>query len=57
MPDSVLQLLEDERIFSIEKKDNGDFILTEKCDYYFKATLTPAQLMQLTVELRQMLND
>lgn len=57
MEEPILKLLENDRIFSVIKDDNGNFSFTEECDCYFTTTLTPAQLMQLTVELRQMLND
>jgi len=52
---SILTILEDERIVQISKNPNGTFTLTEMCDQYFEVTLTSAQLMQLTVEIRELL--
>jgi len=52
-----LKRVEEERIFKIEKLSSGNFLLTEKCDEFFTIEMTPAELMQLTVELRQLLND
>lgn len=57
MKNEILDLMSEERIFDVSKTDSGDFEFTEGCDNYFQLTLTPAQLMQLTVELRQLLND
>lgn len=55
--EKILDRLKEDRIFGIDKNDDGTFTLTELCDEYFDTKLTPAELMQLTVEIRQLLND
>lgn len=57
MEQPILDKLSDAGIFSVTKENSGSFTLTEECDRYFTVSLTPAELMQLTVELRQLLND
>ena len=51
----ILDKLSEERIFDVTKNSDGTFNLVEGCDNYFSINLTPAELMQLTVELRQLL--
>lgn len=53
--DSMLQVMEDERVMSIEVDSlNGTkaFAVTEKCDGHYGVYLTKAQLIQLADEIR-----
>lgn len=50
--DSILQAMEYERVFSIERdKDNGMFLLREACDDYFSVAVNKEQLIQLGREI------
>ena len=49
---SVLEALDDNRIFGITKAEDDDsFEITEKCDDYFSLTLTKDQVRTLAQEL------
>lgn len=50
---TVLAWLDDARVVSFRHKD-GKIRVRESCDHYFHAYLTPAQLLQLADELREM---
>jgi len=48
---SVLNILESERVFSIERTEDGKFRFTEECDHYFSCELTVSQVLDLANEL------
>jgi hypothetical protein len=53
--DSILDLLSDGRIFSIEKQ--GDrYVFTEGCDCYFEETLSEEEFVGLIEELQALFN-
>ncbi len=49
--DTVLATLEDARVFSVEKTEDGLFRVEEHCDKYFHADLTKEQLIEVAAEL------
>lgn len=51
MTNSILQKLEDERIFSTEVCKDGTIELMEMCDQYFKLRLSKQEVLQLAQEL------
>lgn len=52
----VLDVLADNRIFSIEKVD-GEYIFTECCDYYYTYTLNESEMKQLISELTELTQE
>jgi len=57
MKESILKKLEDERVFSIKKNDDGSYRFREECDEYFKCNLSKIEMMQLIEELKECLKD
>lgn len=55
--ESILKLLEDESVFSIRKKEDGQFDIFEECDTYFSVTLTREQFSQLIKEMTELLQE
>lgn len=51
----ILDQLSEARIFSAYKKDDG-VCFNECCDYYFEATLTKKEVLQLAQELIDLAN-
>ena len=51
--DSLLDALSEARIFSITKTDQGDFVIMENCDDYFRAVLTKEQMIDLSDEIKE----
>jgi len=49
---TVLDALEDARVFDVEVTKDGRFRFTENCDYYYHAILTKEQVLLLADELR-----
>ena len=49
---TLLDALDEARIFSVVKTDDGRFVFEESCDRYFNATLSQDQLLVLSDELR-----
>lgn len=54
---TVLAGLSDNRIIKIDREEDGRFRVTEGCDDYFSARLTPEQLATLGRELIEMANN
>lgn len=50
-PTTMLELMEEERIFYISKESDGMFRITENCDDYFSVKLTKESLEQLGKEM------
>ncbi len=44
---SVLSILESERVLSIERAEDGKFRFIEACDRYFACGLTASQVLDL----------
>ena len=53
---TVLAGLSDNRVLKIEREEDGRFRVSEGCDEYFSARLTPEQLAALGRELIEMAN-
>jgi hypothetical protein len=53
--DSILKMLDDERIFSIQKQDDGGYKFMEGCDDCFEVILYPDEIRLLIAELQEML--
>jgi len=51
---TVLEAMDDKRVFDIEKLDSGNFEIIEGCDSCFGAELTKDQLLALSKELAQL---
>ena len=49
--DTILEALVDAEVFQIDKKEDGDFYISELCDKYYGANLTREQLIDLGNEL------
>lgn len=57
MEQTVLELLDDERIFSVVRnKETGGLIFIEECDRYFRLELTKKQVETLIKELNHLLS-
>lgn len=54
---TILDRLSDERVFSIEKNEDGTFCIEEDCDNYFAVVLTPEELNRLGDEIKQLANN
>jgi hypothetical protein len=54
--DSILDQLSDARVFSINKHPDG-FAIHECCDYYFEATLSKEEMLQLIEELKSLVGQ
>lgn len=52
---SILGFLENERVFSIVKLENGNFLIQEGCDGWFECSVTPDVLRKLIEELQALL--
>lgn len=50
--ETVLDALDDARVFAIEASGDGRFRFIERCDDYFRAILTKEQVLLLADELR-----
>lgn len=55
--ESVLDALDEARIFSVDPTENGEFVFAECCDYFYEATLTKEQVLMLANELRVMVGE
>ena len=54
---NILEMLADERIFSVELIDNNEKLkLTEECDDYFYVEINKHELLQLISELHEIAN-
>lgn len=54
---NILEMLADERIFSVELIDNNEKLkVTEECDYYFFVEMNKNDLIQLISELQEIAN-
>ena len=53
---TILDALDEARIFNVEKADDGRIIFEESCDRYFSAKLTKAQVLALADELRALVD-
>jgi len=51
---SVLKYLEENRVFSIEKINDGEFEFVEGCDKYYCVSLNKEELFQLGVEIMKL---
>lgn len=51
---SILQKLEGDRVFDIQKLADGRFELVEGCDSYFNCKLTAQELYELGAELQEL---
>lgn len=51
---TVLEALEENRVFSVKRQKGGRFRVQEECDRYYAAYLTPEQLRALGQELIEM---
>lgn len=49
--ETVIEALNDARVVDISRSTRGTVILTERCDEYFSAELTAAQIRALCGEL------
>lgn len=49
---TLLDALDEARVFNVSKEETGRFRLEESCDRYFFAVLTREQLLALADELR-----
>lgn len=55
--ESILELLDNERIFRIElKDDNKTMVLTESCDAWFDHRLNKSQALQMLDELKAIID-
>ena len=52
---SILERLEDRRIFKVTPREDGNFNFAEQCDDCFEIMLTPAEVRQLIKELEALL--
>ncbi len=53
---TILEKLAAANVFNIDKTNSNEFSIWESCDYFFKTTITKAELQQLIHEL-QALHD
>ena len=53
---TVLDTLDDSRVFAVEANDDGRFLFVERCDDYYRAILTKEQVLLLADELRALAN-
>jgi hypothetical protein len=49
---TLLDALDEARVFNVSKEETGRFRIEESCDRYFSAVLTREQLLALADELR-----
>lgn len=56
MSTSILNKLSTEYVFNIDKTNSDEFTIWESCDYFYKTSITKAELQQLIQEL-QALHD
>ena len=55
---NTLEMLADERIFSIELSDSKETVtIQEECDYYFSVEMKKDELFQLISELQDIANQ
>ena len=50
----MLDMLSDQRIFSLARHSKGHFVFAEECDRWFKVKVTTDGLLALSEELRQL---
>lgn len=54
---TMLDVMHEKRIFTVQRRpDNRTFEFTDACVQYFHVILTPVQIMQLSNELRLMID-
>ena len=54
--DTMLEAMEDRRVFNIKRRDDGRFDVVECCDSCFGLTVTREQLLALTREIAVIAN-
>lgn len=52
--ESILDALENARVFSISKKEDKTFTIIEECDRWFGADLNIEQMLKLSDEIREL---
>ena len=51
---NILDAIDNGRVFSVKKMDNGFFRIRERCDDYFQVYLSKDELFALAVELQEL---
>jgi hypothetical protein len=54
--ETVLDALDEARVFAVEATDDRSFLFVERCDDYYRVILTKEQVLLLADELRALAN-
>lgn len=54
--ETVLDALDEARVFAVEATDDRSFLFVERCDDYYRVILTKEQVLLLADELRSLAN-
>ena len=54
--ETMLEVMQESKVFEIEKRDDDYFIIWEGCDHFFSQDLTKDELLALAQELIDLAN-